>query len=276
MGRVLVFAILDRNCAESKHCRVPEVRQARYAGPFLPDRLAASGIVARERESLRMSSFITRFTHIGRYRPRLLAAAAGGLVVVLLLPHDWELVTRALSGWNAGVWAYLASMAWLMLRASPAHVRRIAEQEDASSATVVTIICCAAALSMVAIVLELAGAKSGGGEARAMRYGLTVITVLGSWLLVGAVYTFHYAHMYYQAPEHRRPLRFPEGLDTPDYRDFLYFSFTIAVAAQTSDICVQSRDMRSVVIAQSVLGFFFNVAILGLSINIAAGLVGAR
>jgi len=54
----------------------------------------------------------------------------------------------------------------------------------------------------------------------------------------------------------------------------LYFSYTIAVAAQTSDVSVMSRSMRKIVLAQSILSFFFNLAILGLSINIAASLVG--
>jgi uncharacterized membrane protein len=33
--------------------------------------------------------------------------------------------------------------------------------------------------------------------------------------------------------------------------------------------------MRKVVLAQSILSFFFNVAVIGLSINIAASLVGS-
>jgi len=33
--------------------------------------------------------------------------------------------------------------------------------------------------------------------------------------------------------------------------------------------------MRKIALAQSILSFFFNLAILGLSINIAASLVGA-
>jgi uncharacterized membrane protein len=37
---------------------------------------------------------------------------------------------------------------------------------------------------------------------------------------------------------------------------------------------VMSRELRKVVLAQSVLSFLFNVAIVGLSINIAAGLLG--
>jgi uncharacterized membrane protein len=57
--------------------------------------------------------------------------------------------------------------------------------------------------------------------------------------------------------------------------DFLYFSFTIAVASQTSDVVLRSTAVRRTALAQSVLSFFFNVAVLGLSVNIAAGLVGS-
>ncbi|MBS0309160.1 MAG: DUF1345 domain-containing protein, partial [Proteobacteria bacterium] len=77
----------------------------------------------------------------------------------------------------------------------------------------------------------------------------------------------------YRAPATARPLRFPDDEQTPDYWDFLYFSFTIAVAAQTSDVTVNTRSMRKAVLAQSVLSFLFNAAILGMSVNIAAGLM---
>lgn len=53
------------------------------------------------------------------------------------------------------------------------------------------------------------------------------------------------------------------------------FSMTIAVAAQTSDISVKSGAMRKAVLAQSVMSFLFNAAIVGMSINIAAGMVGS-
>ncbi|AMP01530.1 hypothetical protein CAter10_4094 [Collimonas arenae] len=46
------------------------------------------------------------------------------------------------------------------------------------------------------------------------------------------------------------------------------------MAVQTSDISIMTRPMRKIVLMQSVLTFLFNSAILGLSINIAAGLVG--
>jgi uncharacterized membrane protein len=222
-----------------------------------------------------MSSFFRRLLHQGLHRPRLLATFLLGAVAWVLLPDAWTVSTRALVAWNASVWPYLVSMAWLMLRCPPARVRAIAEQEDASSAAVVAIVSAAAVLSLVAIVADLAVAKGGGREGL-LDVVLPLVTVTSSWILLGVIYTFHYAHLFYEAPQDRRPLRFPEGLEQPSYRDFLYFSLTISAAVQTSDVSVQSTAMRVTVLAQTVLSFFFNAAILGLAVNIAAGVVGGR
>lgn len=210
-----------------------------------------------------MSSFFRRLRHIGLHRPRLLAALAAGLAVWLALPGHWSGISRVLVAWNAAVWPYLVSMAWLMLRAPPERVRAIAGQEDASSGTLLAMMSAAAVLSVAAIVAELAQTTGGRGVV------LPLVTVTGSWFLVGVIYTFHYAHLFYEAPEEQRPLQFPDRPALPCYRDFLYFSFTICATAQTSDVAIASTKMRTAVLAQSLLSFFFNVALLGLSINIA-------
>jgi len=98
--------------------------------------------------------------------------------------------------------------------------------------------------------------------------------VIGSWLLIGVIFSVHYARLYYTWQGKEPALRFAEGLLTPNYWDFLYFSFTIGVAVQTSDVGVATRSLRKVVLGQSLIGFLFNTAILGFSINIAAGLFG--
>lgn len=222
-----------------------------------------------------MSSFFASLRHVGLHRPRLLGSAAIGLLVWLTLPSSWSVSARALVAWNCGVWPYLLSMGSLMLTCPAARVKAMAEQENASSASLVLVLSAAAVLSLFAIIAELARARE-AGEGALLAIGLSVLTVLGSWFLLGVVFTFHYAYMHYTAPDDKRPLLFPEGLLVPSFLDFLYFSFTIATAAQTSDVTVQSTPMRSAVLAQSVLSFFFNAAIVGLSINIAAGLVGAK
>ncbi|MNY60307.1 hypothetical protein D3C86_1968410 [compost metagenome] len=66
---------------------------------------------------------------------------------------------------------------------------------------------------------------------------------------------------------------FPEKPDEPGYWDFLYFSFTIAVASQTADVATGTTDMRQIALLQSVISFVFNLAILGLSVNVGAGLL---
>ena len=210
---------------------------------------------------------------IVRAHPRLIAAIIAGSIVGLALPAQYELVLRVLIGWNVTVWCYLGSMGWLMMRASHARVRRIAEQEDQSAVVILAIMSIAAILSMAAIVLELSTVKGLPLSLRLAHYGFTGATVLGSWCLVATLFTFHYARIYYRSPIERRALSFPDKEENPDYWDFLYVSFTIAVAAQTSDVAIMSRSMRKTVLAQSILSFLFNVAILGLSINIAASLV---
>ena len=210
-----------------------------------------------------------------RTRPRLVIAIVTGIVCGLLLPGAISLVTRVMLAWNVTVWFYLGLIAWLMLRAPHARVREIARREDENAIAVVAIVSLAAVLSVAVIILELGSIKDLPAQQRALRYGLTAITLTGSWLMVGVIFALHYAHMYYLAGPEQPPLHFPNEEPHPDYWDFLYFSFTIAVAVQTSDISVMSRAMRKAVLAQSLLGYLFNAAILGLSINIAAGLIGA-
>jgi len=209
--------------------------------------------------------------HAGLHRPRLLAAACAGMVVWLLLPQSWNVVTRALVAWNVAVWPYVASMGWLMLRAAPARVRAIAEQENASSAALVGVMCTAAVLSIVAIVAELALAGA-GGHSLLFGFALPILTVSGSWFLVGVIYTFHYAHMYYEtAKGAARPLRFPEGLESPTYVDFLYFAVTIGTAFSVSDVLVTNSRMRWHVMVHSAMSFFYNAAVVAFALSLFAG-----
>jgi uncharacterized membrane protein len=210
-------------------------------------------------------------------RPRLSMTALGGLIAFFCLPNTLFVVTRALISWNIAVWSYLALMAWLMMRADQAEVQKIAQREDEGAVSVLFVLSLAASASLIAIIWELRHQQGFSAQEKVFDDLLTAMTVLGSWLLVVTIFTFHYALLFYLAPKESPPLRFPNKdnqEELPNYWDFLYFSTTIAVAAQTSDVVVTSRAMRKVVMAQSLLSFFFNAAILGFSINIAASVVG--
>ena len=207
--------------------------------------------------------------------PRLVLALIFAVVIWALLPAG-SAITRGLISWNAGVWGYLFAIWWMMARAQPAQVKRRAAIEDENDTMILVLICVAATSSIGALVVGLSQAKDFLPGPKEIRYLFTGLTVLGSWFLVGTMFTLHYARLFYSAGHSKLPLplRFPEDDTNPDYWDFLYFSFTVAVAAQTSDVSVMTRSMRKIVLMQSVLSFLFNLAILGLSINIAAGLIG--
>ncbi|RON10088.1 hypothetical protein BK659_09300 [Pseudomonas brassicacearum] len=209
--------------------------------------------------------------HLLRTHPRLTAATLLGVAVSILAPAD-SLISKILIGWNSGVWTYLVLMLWLTVRARADDVKRIAEVEDENAGVVLLIVCIAAIASLATITLELAGSKDLETSRRLLHYGFTGMTVIGSWLLVGVIFSVHYARLFYTWDGKDPALRFAEGLLTPNYWDFLYFSFTIGVAVQTSDVGVATRSLRKIVLAQSLIGFLFNTAILGFSINIAAGL----
>lgn len=210
-----------------------------------------------------------------RSRPHLTLAIALGAVVALALPETSPVMRRALVSWNVGVWAYLVAMIWMMSRTDHRKVREFAAKQDERGGVVLITLLISAAVSLSAIVLELSEVSRLPADERLLGYGFTALTLLGSWLLVGTLFCIHYAHLYYRVSAATLPLKFPNDQTDLDYWDFLYFSFNIAVAVQTSDVTVMTSSMRKLVLGHSVLSFFFNLVILGLSINIAAGLIRA-
>ncbi|WP_236247968.1 DUF1345 domain-containing protein [Pseudomonas mosselii] len=213
------------------------------------------------------------FHHLTRTHPRLSIATLAGLLGGWLIPTG-DTVQHILAGWNLGVWLYLAMVLWLSLRANAERVRKVARIEDENAGLVLITVCVSAIASLAAVTQQLVSSRGLEGGALALHYLYTGLTVAGSWLLIGCIFSLHYARLFYTDDRHEPPLRFADGERNPDYWDFHYFSFTINVAVQTSDIGVAGRAMRRVVLAHSLVGFVFNTAILGFTINIAAGLLG--
>lgn len=203
-------------------------------------------------------------------RPHLSTAIALAVATSLFLPEGWPWLTRLLTCWNVLVWSYLATMTWMMAQADHHDIKRAACRQDEKGPVILAVLSLAVMISLAAIISQMAARAPG---APAEHYALSVLTLVGSWFMVGVMFCSHYAHLYYSVDGDDPPLGFPDRELVPNYWDFLYFSFTISVAAQTSDVTVRSRGLRKVVLAQSVLCFLYNLAILGLSINIAASLI---
>jgi uncharacterized membrane protein len=214
-------------------------------------------------------------TRLGLFsdHPRVWIAAGVGLMVFFVEPAHLSFVTRILVAWNAGTALFLILIYTWMTRLSAERICSRYIEEDESAQFILTLVVLAACLSVIAIVEPLATLRKVAGADRYGHMALAAFTLVNSWLLVPTMFTTRYADLFYSVREQERPLTFP-NTPMPVFWDFAYFSFTIAAACQTSDVSTTNAQVRRVVIAQTLVSFFFNASILGFAINVTAGLIG--
>jgi uncharacterized membrane protein len=220
------------------------------------------GVPERQRDPLR------RWIRIVRARPRLFLAILLGLAIVVLSPDDWRPATRALAGWDLAVGFYLVMAVRLMTGCDVNHIRRRAALQDEGRFTILVLVVACALASLIAILAELSSANR-----QPAQLALAGVTILLSWAFMHTIFALHYAHEYYgEKAAKGGGLSFP-GEETPDYWDFVYFSLVIGMTSQVSDVAVTSRPLRRLAAAHGVVSFIFNVTLLALMVNIAAGII---
>jgi uncharacterized membrane protein len=203
-----------------------------------------------------------------RARPRLFSSAALGLVVAagLAVTTTCRLETRALVGWDVGVAVYLVLAFHMMAVSHVNHIRRRAAMQDEGQLAILATTIAAPLASLGAIIAELVATdRSRGGLV------LAIVTIVLSWAFIHTTFSLHYAHEFYgDSGAGGGGLAFPGGEETPDYWDFVYFSFVIGMTSQVSDVGVTTKQIRRTVAIHGVVAFLFNTAILALTVNIAA------
>ena len=197
-----------------------------------------------------------------------------GIAALLILPAALRLTTRFVIGWDLLTLFYVVTTGRLMVNTSIAHCRNQAALYDEGDWVILVITLGGAIASFATIFAELAASKA-AGTPFLNTFLLTAATVALSWAFTHMTFALHYANLYYRTEPNgtHGGLDFP-GEREPDYRDFLYYAFVIACAAQTADVNTLSSDMRRVTLIHCITAFAFNSAILALMINITAGLMG--
>ncbi|WP_278261937.1 DUF1345 domain-containing protein [Nocardia sp. AG03] len=99
--------------------------------------------------------------------------------------------------------------------------------------------------------------------------GVAATAALLAWFLLHLGFAEQYARTYYRRVP-ARVLEFP-GTERPNLLDFAYFSFTIGVSFAVSDVETTGRAIRAQVMVHSVLGFFYNAAVIGVAVGVVTG-----
>lgn len=202
------------------------------------------------------------------------------LLFLALLPAGYFAYQAATGrgGWDGAAMAFdfaallfLVSLVPLLRSAAPAAMREDAAANDANRVLVLVLTTLLTVAMMAAVAGEIDDARAGDALAAAKMVG----TLLLVWLFGNSVFALHYAHLYY-LPGGRGDaggLEFP-GTKAPDYRDFFYFSFTLAMTFQTSDVAIAGRPLRHISLLHAFGAFVFNIGLIAFIINLLAGSSG--
>ncbi|QDE39028.1 DUF1345 domain-containing protein [Luteibacter pinisoli] len=201
-------------------------------------------------------------------RPRFLiggaiAVAAMGLLQFTGMPHTLAFML----GFDLGAVIYLSLILRIFLRANESDMREEARKQDVGRWTTLLAGVVLSAAVLAAVSTELESSQKGG----VMAIAIAASTIILAWSFMNTLFALHYAHGFYgNFGEQHKGLEFP-GDEDPDYWDFAYFSFTIGMTFQVSDVQISTRYLRRIALMHSAIAFFFNVFIIAISVNIAAG-----
>lgn len=199
------------------------------------------------------------------------------IVLLILGSFGWDRFGHARGiadslamGFDFAAIGFLVSL-WPLLRdCDAATMRQHSEENDANRALVLGITTVLTLVVMAAIAGEMPTASKGDHLAMAKLIGTLMLT----WLFANVVYALHYAHEFYraggEAGKDAGGLDIP-GTQTPDYLDFAYFSFTLGMTFQTSDIQICSSAIRRIVVLHSFAAFIFNIGVIAFTINALGG-----
>jgi uncharacterized membrane protein len=205
---------------------------------------------------------------------RLLIAVVLGVVAAIVAqpepPVPWWV--RAVVGWDVGALA-LNVLVWrLITHASPEETRRRASSDDPGHVVVWLAALGSSLVSLFSAIYVIQEVQA--YPHRHLWQGLSLAAIALSWVLTHTAFTLRYAHLYY----HGRTtggLEFP-GEEAPCDSDFAYFSFTIGMCFQVSDVQVTTARVRREVLLHALLSFIHNTVILALCLNVITGMLGAR
>jgi uncharacterized membrane protein len=201
------------------------------------------------------------------------ASVVAALVTFLLSSWLGNTGSQIVFAWNVGVTLLLALIATMMWQAKPHETLRRARKEETSNIVILLVTILTVAGALVAITYGLPKTIGVSRKVHAFDICQSVAGVFLAWLLIHTMYSLHYAKLYYSeidgAGENafKKGLTFPGNKDVVDYWDFVYYSFTIAMCFQTSDVTVTSPYMRRLTIFHAIVSYLFALAILGLLLD---------
>lgn len=167
--------------------------------------------------------------------------------------------------------SYLLAVATRTGRIDARHLRQRGVDGDEGMPLIVCLSLAAVVVSLGAIIVTIRASDQGF----VWRPLLALASVPLGWVTIHLVTAFHYAGLWYARDAGGRDaggLDFPGAAADPVLWDFIYYSVTIGMTAQTSDVAVTTTGLRRLTVLHGALSYFYNTVILALAVNLALSL----
>ena len=207
---------------------------------------------------------------IARHVPRQPQVLAFAIVLPLASAFSWWLCRSRLAllaGFDAAALVHLVWIMRALSAAAPHHLRSRVKHYDTGQRTLLLLAGLVFGVVLVAVAAEL-----GHGSRRApVDLAFIIGTLLVAWCFGNMIFALQYMHRHYGATAAApKGLGFP-GDAEPRFWDFVYFAYTIGMTFQTSDVSLNTTELRRLATLHALLAFVFNVGVVALSVNLLAG-----
>ena len=207
---------------------------------------------------------------------RLFLSAVAAAVVALVataLPSE----TRIIFGLDVFL-VTLVALTYVMMSVTTAdQCVAMAKQKQSIRHTEVIASTVATLVGVAAIGVMLHSQSDEARWLKTFHLGGSLLALLFGWIAAQMTFAVQYMRIYYRNLETPSNARADPGLDfpgqpTPDLWDFMYYSFTIAMCFQTSDVSISSTAIRRLTLMHATYSFFFVAAIIGFVVNVLSNL----
>jgi len=203
----------------------------------------------------------------------LVCAIAAAIGFLVAWPIDIEM--RLIISFDFAAFAYLALFVTLMNVATQQHAAAWSSRAEPSGVLMLTGVILMSVISIVAV-----GAlhQPAPDAPKIVYLTASLAAICFAWLLVHIRFGLYYMTMYYDDTVPDGKAAYDEGMEMPDrkmpdYWDFMYYSFTIAMCYQTSDVTITGAKVRRVTLLHAIFSFLYVVAIIGLVVNILGNVI---
>ncbi len=208
-----------------------------------------------------------------RHGRLLICLVAAGLGFLVAWPIDIEM--RLIISFDFGAIVYMGLFVTLMNEATQQQAAELASRTEPSGMFMLVGVI---VMSLVSIVAVGALHQPGPDAPKIIYLASSLAAICLAWLLVHVRFGLYYMTMYYDDTVPDGIAAYDEGMEMPrrkmpDYWDFMYYSFTIAMCYQTSDVTITGAKVRRITLMHAIFSFLYVVAIIGLVVNILGNVI---